>query len=125
MQSVEILEPGPQIFQEEKSRFLKDYSRHIDNYEIIRVSGSLPRGLASNFYTELINIAKDKKKKVIMDTSGKTLEDILSAKPYMVKPNSDEISLLMNKEITTDEYIKDCSKGAVFYIKNNLELNLQ
>ncbi len=105
--SGEILEPGPEISKEEKNRFLKDYSSYVDDYKIICVSGSLPRGLTSDFYVELIQIARERRKKIIIDTSGNTLEDILSAKPFMVKPNQDEVSVLMNKEITTDDHIKE------------------
>ena len=113
--SGEILEAGPEISADEKNRFIKEYSSNIDDYTIVCVSGSLARGLTSDFYIELINIARDKGKKIIVDTSGKTLVDILSAKPYMVKPNQDEISALMNKEITTDEDIKQ----ALFYLMEN------
>lgn len=110
--SGEILEAGPTILVEEKNRFLREYSDCVDDYEIICVSGSLPLGLTSDFYIELINIARNKGKKIIVDTSGNTLNDILSSKPYMVKPNQDEISVLMNKEITTDDHIKE----ALFYL---------
>lgn len=110
--SGEILEEGPEISAEEKERFIKAYSTCINDYDIICVSGSLPRGLTSNFYAELIQIARKRSKKIIMDTSGKALEDILSAKPYMVKPNQDEIAALMNKKIITDDDIKE----ALFYL---------
>ncbi len=105
--SGEILEQGPEVSEEERNRFIEEFSVNIEDYNIICVSGSLPRGLTSNFYIELINIARERGKKIIIDTSGKTLEDILCAKPYMVKPNQDEVAVLMNKEIKTDEDIKE------------------
>lgn len=111
--SGEILEAGPEISEEEKNRFINEYSAYIEQYDIICVSGSLPRGLTSDFYAELSRIAKEKGKKIIIDTSGKTLEDILCAKPYMVKPNQDEVAVLMNKEIATDDDIKE----ALSYLK--------
>ena len=111
--SGEILEAGPKVSEEERQRFISDYSAYIKDYDIICVSGSLPRGLTSDFYAELSRIAKEKGKKIIIDTSGRTLEEILCANPYMVKPNEDELSALMNKEITTDDDIKD----ALFYLK--------
>ena len=111
--SGEILEAGPKVSEEEGQRFISDDSAYIKDYDIICVSGSLPRGLTSDFYAELSRIAKEKGKKIIIDTSGKTLEEILCANPYMVKPNEDELSALMNKEITTDDDIKD----ALFYLK--------
>ena len=111
--SGEILEAGPEVSAEERTRFIADYTSYINDYDIVCVSGSLPRGLTSDFYAELSQIAKEKGKKIIIDTNGKTLEEILCAKPYMVKPNEDELSVLMNREIETEDDIKD----ALFFLK--------
>lgn len=105
--SGEILEEGPEVSKEETTNFIRAFSSHVSEYDIICVSGSLPKGLTGNFYTELVRIAKEKNKRIIVDTSGNTLEEILPAKPYMVKPNQDEISALMNKEIVTADHIKE------------------
>ena len=105
--SGEILEEGPEILKEEKERFIKEYSKNIEDCDVICVSGSLPRGLTSDFYKELIQIAKEKGKKIIVDTSGTALKEVLEAKPYMVKPNTDEIAELMGKCVETDNDIKE------------------
>ena len=59
-----------------------------------------------------MRISKENGKKIIVDTSGKALVEILSEKPYMVKPNNDELSTLMEKEIKTDAEIKE----ALFFL---------
>jgi len=110
--SGEILETGPEVTKEEKDRFVAELTENIKGYDIICVSGSMPRGLDCEFYKELVKIAKGQGKKIIVDTSGKALEEILSAKPYMVKPNNDELSILMNKDIKTDAEIKE----ALFFL---------
>lgn len=117
--SGEILEYGPEILNEEKEKFIKEFSANIDDYNIICVSGSLPRGLTSDFYKELVYIAKEKGKKIIVDTSGKALAEVLSAKPYMVKPNKDEVSCLMNMEVKTD---KDVKEALLFLYKEGIEV---
>ncbi len=111
--SSEILEAGPEITEEEKARFISEFTSVIRDYSIIVVSGSLPKGLAPDFYKELVKIAKDNHKKIIVDTSGKALEEILESKPYMVKPNNDEVSDLLGKEVNTDDEIKE----ALRYLK--------
>ncbi len=110
--SGEILEAGPEVLVAEKEKFIAEFAENIKNYDIICVSGSMPRGLNTDFYKELVRIAKEQGKKIIVDTSGKALEEILSEKPYMVKPNNDELSALMNKEIKTDAEIKE----ALFFL---------
>ncbi len=105
--SGEILEEGPTVSEEERSRFINEYRTAMESFDVICISGSLPKGLTSDFYIELVELAKQNGKKIIVDTSGKALSDVLCAKPYMVKPNKDEISALMKKEIQTDSEIKE------------------
>ena len=105
--SGEILEAGPEITADEKVKFIKEFNENIDKYQVICLSGSLPKGLTPEFYAELVSIAKAKNKKIIVDTSGKALEEILKSKPYMVKPNDDELSELMKRKIVSDEDIKE------------------
>ncbi len=105
--SGEVLEAGPEIMAEERNRFIKTYTDEIDSFQVICLSGSLPKGLGTDFYKELVEIAKAKNKKIIVDTSGKALEEVLNSKPYMVKPNDDEVAALMNKAVKTDDDIKE------------------
>jgi len=105
--SGEILEAGPEVTKEEKDRFIAEFTENIKDYDIICVSGSMPRGLDISFYKELVKISKQQGKKIIVDTSGRALEEIIDEKPYMVKPNNDELAALMNKEIKTDAEIKE------------------
>lgn len=111
--SSELLEAGPEITEEEKIKFISDFSSVIRDYSIIVVSGSLPKGLTPDFYKELVRIAKDNHKKIIVDTSGNALKEILGSKPYMVKPNDDEVSELMGKAVETNADIKE----ALYYLK--------
>ena len=88
--SSEILEGGPIITAYEKERFIESFKERILDCEIITVSGSLPQGLNSDFYITIADIAKEYNKRIIFDTSGKALEDVIENKPFMVKPNKDE-----------------------------------
>jgi tagatose 6-phosphate kinase len=62
--------------------------------EIITLSGSLPKGLPTDFYGKMITIAKKKKKKVLLDTSGNAFSQAVKAGPFMIKPNRDEIKAI-------------------------------
>ncbi len=59
------------------------------------ISGSVPNGTGSGLYKALIREAKNAGKPVLLDTSGKLLEECLCEKPTMIKPNIDEIRLLI------------------------------
>lgn len=94
--STELLEYGPNVQNKEMNEFLKLYSNIVNEYNVIVLSGSLPRGLEQNSYNSLIDIAHKLGKKVILDTSGSSLIDALDKKVYMIKPNTDEIKQILD-----------------------------
>lgn len=119
--SGEILEKGPVVTKKQTEDFLSSFEKQVGNSNIICASGSLPQGVESNFYCEIIRIAKAHKKRAIIDASGSVLEDVIKAQPYMIKPNRYELSLLMNKEIQSDE---DVREALIFLRDSKVELPL-
>jgi len=109
--TTEILEAGPKIKESEITRFITVYKKLIKKTDIITLSGSLPRGLDDSFYFKLIELAKNMDIKVILDTSGQYLKEGIKGKPFMVKPNEDEINELFgqkNKKVS--DYINVLDK---------------
>lgn len=97
----EVLEQGPEISAAERESFLQKYEKLLAKADIIVGSGSLPQGLELSFYTELIEMARRKKKKFLLDTSGATLKESLAANPFLIKPNQDEIEMLLQKKVSS------------------------
>lgn len=108
--SGEILEKGPEVSRKEAEDFIKSFEENLEKCDIISVSGSLPRGLDSTFYANLVECAKKKGKRIIVDTSGQTLKDIIKTKPYMVKPNRDELSDYLGRSIESLSDVQDALK---------------
>lgn len=104
----EILEKGPLVTKEEEERFLNNLDNISKGCDIINISGSLPQGLDSSFYLKIIKYAKEKGKFVSVDTSGKSLNDVIKAdiKPDLIKPNETEIKDVVNKDIEKIEDVK-------------------
>lgn len=109
----EILEAGPTISQSEREEFIKKLDEISAGCKVISMSGSLPKGLDSSFYEDIIAYAKNKGIFVAVDTSGKTLKDVVNAKikPDLIKPNETEVADLLGEEITKDN-IKEALKKA-------------
>lgn len=97
----EILEGGPEISREEKVSFLAQYAELLDKADIVVGSGSLLKGLEKTFYGQLIEMARSKGRKFLLDASGETLEKSLPYKPFMIKPNKDEIEALTGRKVRT------------------------
>ncbi len=104
--STEILESGPVISPEEQEVFLKSFRRVIRDIDIVALSGSLPRGIATNYYGKLIDICNQNGKKVILDTSGEALIQGLKHRPFMIKPNQQEIEALAGEPLTETGIIR-------------------
>ncbi|EHQ2710682.1 tagatose-6-phosphate kinase [Enterococcus faecalis] len=100
----EVLENGPFINPDEADGFLNHLRLIIDSYEVITVSGSLPRGMADDYYARLISLANSQGKKVVLDCSGQPLIEVLqsNSKPFVIKPNTEELYQLIGKTVTDD-----------------------
>lgn len=101
----EILEPGPTVTQEEQEAFLAKYQELLFKAAVVAASGSMPKGLPGDFYGQLINLARKAGKPFLLDTSGEALIQGIKAQPYFVKPNNDEIKVLVGAELRSDEDI--------------------
>lgn len=93
--STELLEPGAEVYPEEIQDFLDKFPEIVEKSDVITISGSVPKGIGTDMYGKLIEMAKEKGKKVILDTSGALLKEGILAKPTMIKPNTDEIEALL------------------------------
>lgn len=102
----EILEPGPEIDEERQQRFLKQYDSLLDECELVVLSGSVASGLTDDIYAVLIEKAKNKGIRTILDTSGDALRKGIAAKPYMIKPNQKELEYIIGHRLVKREDIK-------------------
>ncbi len=117
--STELLEPGPIISPQEQIEFLNGFRIIAKDVDIVTISGSLPSGVPINFYGELITICKELNKRVILDTSGKTLATNLKFMPYMIKPNNSELEAITGMRMVEE---KDILKAAQRIHKEGIEL---
>ncbi|HEM3514995.1 tagatose-6-phosphate kinase [Streptococcus suis] len=100
----EILEQGPTIQEHEALNFIEHLEIILNNVDVVAISGSLPKGLASNYYVKVIELCKKCGVAVVLDCSGETLKNVLESqqKPTVIKPNTEELSQLIGKNVTDD-----------------------
>lgn len=101
----EILEPGPTVTPEEQEAFMAKYQELLSKATVVAASGSMPKGLTGDFYGQLIKLAHKAGKPFLLDTSGEALIQGIKAQPYFVKPNNDEIKVLVGAKLRSDEDI--------------------
>lgn len=98
----EILESGPKIKDKEIEELKKQFSELLDQTEILVISGSLPQATSPSLYQYFLEEALRKDVKVLLDTSGQTLLDCLAFKPFMIKPNFEELEQIVERKIVSE-----------------------
>lgn len=106
----EFLEPGPVVTESEFDAFKEKFENLVCENDVVTISGSVPKGLDGNAYKELVKICRKNGKPVILDTSGKLLEQGIQADPTMIKPNIDEIRMLTGKTCDNFNDMIDAAK---------------
>ena len=110
----EILESGEELADSDLRAFEKKFMELVEKSDVITMSGSLPKGMEAGYYQKLVELVNRKGKKVILDTSGKSLLEGVKGKPYLIKPNFDELEYVLGESIDG----RDKIKKAVEKLKN-------
>jgi 1-phosphofructokinase family hexose kinase len=75
------------------------FRKHLKKGDFCICTGSLPPGISSDFYCDLIKVCSDAGAETLLDTSGEALRMGVRAKPLMVKPNLVELEDLFNEKV--------------------------
>lgn len=105
----EILEPGPAIGEEKLQQFLDKYEKLLSNCELVIMSGSVESGLPEDIYAVLIEKARMKGIKTMLDTNGESLRKGIEAKPYLIKPNQKELEYIVGHKLVNREAVVDAA----------------
>ncbi|WP_026339036.1 1-phosphofructokinase [Fusobacterium russii] len=97
-QETEINCKGPNISEIEIQEFLKKI-KSIKENDFVILSGSIPSSLGDDFYIKIIEILKENKVNFALDSSGEAFSKSLEYKPFLIKPNRDEISEYAGKKM--------------------------
>lgn len=97
-----LLNCGP-LIDEAKQKELLDVLTGLEDMEILVVSGSLADGINENYYEKIAEICRLKKTKLILDISTSKLKELLSYRPFLIKPNDEEIKEVFGYDVTDEK----------------------
>jgi len=109
-QITEVLGRGPQLNQAQREALLLTFRRCIDESDVMVLSGSLPGGLAESTYAELTAQVHAAGKRCLVDASGPVMREALQARPFLIKPNRDEISELLGRPVDDLDAAADAAR---------------
>ncbi|MUT69680.1 1-phosphofructokinase [Stutzerimonas frequens] len=84
--------PGLEVGAAQRDELLARLERLVPRHELVVVAGSLPRGVDSHWFVEMLNTLKALGARVALDTSGAALREGLAAKHWLIKPNEEELA---------------------------------
>lgn len=89
---------GPEIMPFELMRIIEQVEK-LEDLQILIISGSLPPGVSPEIYCKIMEIAKSKGSKIVLDTDGNALKTCIQISPDIIKPNIHELSRLSGMEL--------------------------
>jgi 1-phosphofructokinase len=98
----ELNGPGPSINELQQQELLEKVQAMTSGDWFV-LAGSLTDTIPSSFFEELAAICEKNNVKFVLDTSGSALIDLIHTKPFLVKPNIEELGELFNTVISTKE----------------------
>jgi len=99
--TVKLNEIGPRLDRGEISSVLGTVESQLGNATWLMLCGSLPPGVTSDFYAELVTRARKRNVKTLLDTDGEALAQGIEANPTIVTPNQQEAERLLNTVLLT------------------------
>jgi len=98
-----------------EEQVVKDLIESIRSFtpRYVVASGSLPPGLPDYFYGLIVKTANSVGAKCIVDTSGAALQALKGKHVYLIKPNINELSKMLNIPSLADNDVPDAAQQAV------------
>jgi 1-phosphofructokinase family hexose kinase len=103
-QATELVPNAAQATAEELQRFQAAYAEEAAMAAVVVLIGSLPVGTPTDYYRNLVSQTPGK---VILDARGAELLEALRARPFLVKPNKNELRQTLGRELREDTELFD------------------
>jgi len=100
----ELVENGRCLTPREIEEFRRAYAEQAAAAQVAIIIGSLPAGTPPSFYRDLVACTPCP---AILDFRGEGLLAVLDLKPYVVKPNREELAQTLRQPIATDDELRD------------------
>lgn len=79
----------------------------IQESDILVLSGSLAKGMESDFYAKVMSECKAK---IVLDVGGEVLNLALPFAPFLIKPNKAELEAMFGKKLKDSNEVIECAK---------------
>lgn len=97
MDGTEINGSGP-VIPADKLEELMGQLDALQAGDVLFLSGSVPASVSNDIYAQIAKRVSDKSVNIVVDAAGKLLVQILAHKPFLIKPNLQELEELFGEK---------------------------
>lgn len=99
--TIKLNEMGAPLEKQELKELYNLVQARLEKARWLMICGSIPPGVPTHFYCEIIQLAKKRDVKTLLDTDGDALVHALEARPTIITPNQHEAERLLGRAIIT------------------------
>ena len=114
---------GPQITQKDIEELYKKLDK-VTTQDIIVISGSISKNLNKNIYKEICKELRKKEITFVVDSTQELLMSVLEYKPFLIKPNKEELEETLKYKISSKEDIVNAAKELRKFGAQNILVSL-
>jgi len=104
----ELVENGRPMLPDEIDAFRQAYAEEVGRADVAVLIGSLPAGVPDTLYRDLLSHTRCP---AVLDFRGRGLLSLLDLKPYIVKPNREELGYTIGHPIETSQELLAAMRG--------------
>lgn len=98
---IKVNEKGPLVDASKQQELLERLATLAKPGDWWVLAGSLPPGVAEDFYARIVQVLNQHGSMTLLDTTGESLRLGCAEKPYLVKPNAEEAQALTKMPVET------------------------
>lgn len=118
--SLDINANGPTITKDDLNQIIQDLNKALPGDYVV-LTGSVPSSLGASTYSDIISLLSDRGLHFVVDADGDLLKQTLALHPFLIKPNREELSKVIEKDITSiDDALISCEKLCLMGARNIL-----
>lgn len=91
--------PGFSVTPERTQEIAEKLLERADRNTVITMTGRVPEGMPVADVMELLRVAADKGARIVVDSRSFSLGDLINLKPWLIKPNQEEISAYLGRQV--------------------------
>ncbi|USE03760.1 1-phosphofructokinase [Vibrio sp. SCSIO 43133] len=103
--------PGVEVDEAAIRQFEATLDELMQEHDYFVFAGSLPRGISSEQCANWIERLEQKGKRVLFDSSREALAKGLDSKPWLIKPNDEELSQFVGRHLETQEQCLEAAES--------------